>query len=198
MFSTSKLFNLPLVRIFPVVASLSREDDDYWDLHLLPAKQTKHVSPQQWSASRQDVLSADRTGQTERVLGGFLGGSMEDEQEGRAGESFTFPSQLNCWTSLSDLVTADWSAALNILTTPAVRLHHPQCLSPLQSVSDHSAHVALEASVSCQQLAPVSQTVLPGSTHKKNRKLKKTGRAFKDFIGDVVLQQWQINCSHGK
>lgn len=74
------------------MASLSREDDDYWDLHLLPGKQTKHVSPQQSSASRQDVLSAGRTGQTQRVLGGFLGGSlgnvdlgwgsMEDEQEG--------------------------------------------------------------------------------------------------------------------
>lgn len=75
------------------MTSLSCEDDDYWDLHLLPGNKP-HTSVLN-SRRPPDRMSCPwaRTGQTQRVLGGSLGnvdfvcgggggGSMEDEQEG--------------------------------------------------------------------------------------------------------------------
>lgn len=58
------------------MTSLSCEDDDYWDLHLLPGKKPHTSVLNSRRTPRQDVLSVGRTGQTQRVLGGSLGGSL--------------------------------------------------------------------------------------------------------------------------
>lgn len=75
------------------MTSLSCEDDDYWDLHLLPGNKP-HTSVLN-SRRTPDRMSCPWAGldQTQWVLGGSLGGtlgnvdlggrgSMEDEQEG--------------------------------------------------------------------------------------------------------------------